>query len=657
MEKNKDKNNEHSDYLPMLIDLISDPVVVVDNTGTIVAANRTSEEFSGYLKDQLIGKTFAKLSFVGKEYKSLLTENVKNRLNGSAVAAYEIRITAKNGEVRSLEIKGNRIKNQGQLLDLVIFRDVTERSMHQKKIQQDLVESEEKFHGIINSVKDAIILVGEGAKVTYWNPAASKTFGYFGSDAIGKCVHDLVVPKSICKEAKERIDSSVKSFDETGTGYFAVGNVELVGRRKDGSQFPVELSLSPLKLGGKWSAVGQVKDITQRKKTEQKLKEAEQRFHALFNQAPLGVLVIDPNTTQILEFNDQAHLQLAYSREEFGELTLQNIEVKESMEEIKRHMAEIVKKGNSEFETLHRTKNGETRIVLVTARTIELADKTVLNCIFHDITEIRRVQGELSKYSQKLEDVVRQRTEQLKATQEKLVKAERLAAIGELAGMIGHDLRNPLTGIKNAAYFLRKKGNAISESQAKEMLETIDTCVNYSNKIVTDLLDYSREINLEISECSLKNLIIDSIALVNVPEKVEIVNHVKDETIVKVDQDKIKRVFINLIKNGIEAMPNVGKLTIDSKEANGNLEISFVDTGVGIPDETLRKLFTPLFTTKAQGMGFGLAICKRLIEAHGGAIMVKTSNGVGTTFIVALPIESKIELGGEKVWIEIPKSS
>ena len=95
------------------------------------------------------------------------------------------------------------------------------------------------------------------------------------------------------------------------------------------------------------------------------------------------------------------------------------------------------------------------------------------------------------------------------------------------------------------------------------MLETIDTCVNYSNKIVSDLLDYSREIHLELQECSLRNLVTESLAMVNVPEKVEIVNHVTDKTLIKVDQDKIKRVFINLIKNGIEAMPNVGKLTID----------------------------------------------------------------------------------------------
>ena len=1155
MPEIKEKNKEHSDALPQLIDLIPDPVVVIDSTGIIVAANSVLGKFLGFTKEQLIGKSFDELSFAGTEHKKVLAENAKNRMKGSNIAPYEISINDKNGNVRCLEIKGNRIRNEGQLLDLVIFHDVTKRSQNQKQLQTDLLNSEEKFHGIANSVRDPIILVNEQAKITYWNPAAEKTFGYSSSEVIDKQIHELIVPNTMCKEGKERIETSVKIFSETGTGYFTVGKVELIAKRKDGGEFPVELSISPIKLHNKWNAVGVVKDTTDRKKAEQKLRESDQRYHTLFNEAPSGVLVVDPETGAFVEFNDTAHSQLSYSREEFSKLTVHDIEAKESSDEIRVHLAEMVKNGGEEFETLHRTKDGDIKNILVTTRTIELTEKTQLYAIFHDITETRKVQNalvqsdaqyrqlvelahsgiwvvdkdftttfvnprmlemlgytenemlgknlldfiepgmvkrirtimkeynekvikgqyeyafsrkdgtristslnrnstltddqgspigalalvtdithrkcledelraseerfraistsamdaiilvnekdeviywnpaaektfgyseieatgrklselvipskghqnhaallnelkhnsfskkhleftalrkdrkeipidlsvttvelnnqkcllsvvrdiseqkqmetsikqerdmleditenigaglgivdrdyrilwannflkkkfgditykkcyltyntlnkicpdcgpkkifegaqfdsreylnkelqakglpywfeliatpikdkdgqviaaleltvditekkeleekileernkleaitenisaslmliskdykiawmnkfgkqlhgdivnqtcystihkkdtvcsncgvakilsgkpidihqaiinknnksivleitdtpmkdkdgnlvgvlelgmditeikklqsELSKYSQRLEDLVKQRTEQLKTAQAKLVKSERLAAIGELAGMVGHDLRNPLTGIKNAAYFLRKKGKAIPESQANEMLETIDTCVNYSNKIVNDLLDYSREMNLELKECSLKNLILESLAMVNVPEKVEIVNYIVDETPVKVDQDKIKRVFINLIKNGIEAMPNVGKLTIDSKEANGHLEISFADTGVGIPDEILPKLFTPLFTTKAQGMGFGLAICKRITEAHGGTITVKTTTGVGTTFIVTLPIEFKIEVGGEKIWIETPKFS
>jgi len=252
---------------------------------------------------------------------------------------------------------------------------------------------------------------------------------------------------------------------------------------------------------------------------------------------------------------------------------------------------------------------------------------------------------------------VEKRTELLKQTQAKLVKTERLAAIGELAGMVGHDLRNPLTGIKNSAYYLKKKGSQISEVQAKEMLETIDKCVDYSNKIVNDLLDYSKEIRLDLQECSLRQLLAEALAMVNMPHKIKVLNNVPDELHLRADSDKIKRVFINLTKNAVDSMPRGGNITIDCKKVNGSLEISFADMGTGISDDVMPRLFSPLFTTKAQGMGFGLAICKRVIEAHGGKITVKTAKGKGATFTVTLTIEPKSEIGGEKIWINMPKSS
>ncbi len=191
----------------------------------------------------------------------------------------------------------------------------------------------------------------------------------------------------------------------------------------------------------------------------------------------------------------------------------------------------------------------------------------------------------------------------------------------------------------------------------KKCLKQSTNAVDYSNKIINDLLDYSREIHLELKEESSKILLFESLAMVQVPEKVKIVNRLRQKPRLKVDSDKMKRVFTNLIKNAIDAMPNGGKLTIASKQVNDVLELSFSDTGVGINEEVLPKLFTPLCTTKAQGMGFGLAICKRIVEAHMGTITVKTAMGKGTTFKVTLPIEPKTEIGGEKIWIDMPKSS
>ena len=1028
LEKRKSRGTEQT---VALIDLIPDSVVIVDAEGTIAAANKVVGQFTGYKPEELIGENFFEGNFFEKKATSILKKNMKKRLEGSPIPTYEIKIKDAKGNLKFLEIQGNKIEYEGNICDLVIFHDVTERSNHQKRLQQELRKSEEKFCGIANSIRDAIILVDEEARVTYWNPAAEKTFGYTSDEAAGKYVHDLVTPETTGEEGNELIDSSVKVFGQTGIGYFTVGNVDVIGRRKNGSEFPAELSISPIRIGEKWQAVGVVKDISHRKKEEQKLREAEQRYHALFNQAPLGILIIDPETTAFVEFNDVAPLQLGYTREEFGKLCIRDVTAGRAEADIGARLQEILRNGGGQFETSHRTKSGEIRNVLISALPLQLSGKTFLHAVFHDITEMQKVQNDLAEsearyrqlvelaqegiwvidnnldttfanprmaqmlgcsqdemvgknlvefldadwvekitgilrkfdkpgikgqfeyaflrkdrthistglavstitddhgqvtgklalvadmterknwetqlraseerfraistsamdaiilvdavdtiiywnpaaerafgwherealgrklsdlvipphgrlrhqeilremtqetsferhfefkavkknravfpievsvaslrlndkncmlaiardisdrktmedalkqerdmlenmaasmdagltliskdyrvlwanqllkqangndienkhcytiydqsnricpdcgvrkvfeegvavdrhdyklkiqgsiewvelivtpvrdkegnvvaalelavniterkrlqnklaeYSQRLEELVQQRTDQLKKTQAELVKSERLAAIGELAGMVGHDLRNPLSGIKNSAYFLKKKGAAIDPAQGKEMIEIIEKCVDYSNKIVNDLLDYSRDIHLELQECSPRQMMLESLAMIQVPEKVQIVNNLLHRQVLKADPDKIKRVFVNLIKNALEAMPNGGKLTIDGK-VKGNFEVSFRDTGTGISGEVLPKLFSPLFTTKAKGMGFGLAICKRIVEAHGGTIAVKTAKDQGTTFTVVLPIEPKLDVGGERIWVNMPESS
>ena len=580
---------------------------------------------------------------------------------------------------------------------------------------------------------------------------------------MGKDIHSLVIPISTCSEAKNRIKSSVEVFAETGKGYFTVGYVQLTARRKDGREFPAELSISPTNLGGKWHAVGVVKEISQRKKAEQLLREAEQRYHALFSQAPIGVLLIDPNDGAFVEFNDFAPRQLGYSRDEFEKLNLVDIENTESQVELLRHLSDLLEQGGGDFESEYLAKDGEIKSVIITARVIQLAGKTFLHWIFHDISEIRSVEKALKKseaqyrqlielaqegvwvvgsdfmtsfvnprmasmlgyaqsemlgkslfefinpndvfsakdflgeykggvygnfeysfirkdgtpiytsiaasrvtddlgndigtlalvgditfrkemetkleeYSKNLEQLVDQKTRQLKDTQSQLIKSERLAAIGELAGMVGHDLRNPLSGIKNATYYLQKK-NLCPSDRSIEMLQIIDKCVNHSNKIINDLLDYSREPSLDREKRSLNELLDESISMVSVPKGVEISLPPDAFVELSVDPEKIKRVFINLLKNAIDAMPNGGKISVDCRKVEDYLEIAFSDTGVGVPDEVMPKLFLPLFTTKPQGMGFGLAICKRIVDAHGGKITIETAKERGTTFRVLLPMK------------------
>ena len=379
-----------------------DAIFIADaQTGIILDCNNAAALLVGWNKSDLIGQHHSLLHTQPLRETSF-TKEFKEKEQDHLTKPIETQMITKTGEIKYISFRICFFEFQGKTLMQGTFRDVTER----KLMQQSLQENEAKFRGIANSVKDALILVDEKAKVTFWNPAAEKIFGYRSEETIGKSIHELVVPNSLCKEAKKRISSSVKVFTETGTGYFTFGNVELIGQHKGGTEFPVELSISPINLCGKWNAVGVVKDITDRKKAEQKLREAEQRYHALFNEAPLGVLVIDPETGAFVEFNDTAHQQLGYSREEFEQLTVNDVEAKESTDEMRLHIAEMTKQGGGEFETLHRTKDGSIRNVLVNTRPFELADKTFLHSIFHDITEMGEVQSALMKSESRYRQLV-----------------------------------------------------------------------------------------------------------------------------------------------------------------------------------------------------------------------------------------------------------
>jgi PAS domain S-box-containing protein len=251
------------------------------------------------------------------------------------------------------------------------------------------------------------------------------------------------------------------------------------------------------------------------------------------------------------------------------------------------------------------------------------------------------------EYMGHLEEKVEERTKQLKEAQEQLIKSERLAAIGQVAAMVGHDLRNPLTGIKGAAYYLRNKLGPKMDEKSKEMLELVEKDVECANKIIADLMEYSREIRLDLTETTPKSVIKETLALVEVPDNVQLIDLTLDKPEAKVDVEKMERVFANLIKNAIDAMPVGGKLEITSKESNVNIEIAFADTGIGMTKEIMEKIWTPFFTTKAKGMGLGLAICKRIVEAHGGSISVESTVDGGTTFTVIIPVKPKIQKESE----------
>ena len=265
--------------------------------------------------------------------------------------------------------------------------------------------------------------------------------------------------------------------------------------------------------------------------------------------------------------------------------------------------------------------------------------------LLYDITERKRMEEELGRHTEHLEELVEERTRELKLSQERLLQAERLAAIGKTAGMVGHDLRNPLQAMTSILYLAKqtlKSPKAAEKQEAAKLLETLDEEIAYMGKIVEDLQDYARPLTPDLAETSLPDLIRDTFSTMKVPDNVKVSIQVeKDIGKVMVDAGLMRRVLTNLTTNSIQAMPKGGKLTIRADKTRDATVIAVEDTGVGMPEEDLGKLFEPFFTTKAKGQGFGLPVCKRLVEAHGGTITVQSKPGEGSTFTIQIPLNRK----------------
>ncbi|HXZ98222.1 MAG TPA: PAS domain S-box protein [Candidatus Acidoferrum sp.] len=224
-----------------------------------------------------------------------------------------------------------------------------------------------------------------------------------------------------------------------------------------------------------------------------------------------------------------------------------------------------------------------------------------------------------------------------KKMEERLLRSQRLAAIGETAMMVAHDLRNPLQGIAGATYLLQQ--DSLSARETTELLQLVQDNIEYSDAIVRDLLDYSTEIHLTLAETTPSSITRQAIQTIKIPEKIAVQDSSEDHVKLRADLDRMRRVFVNVIENAIDAMPQGGTLMVSSKQLDGSVEIAVSDTGSGMPEKVLQNLWRPLQTTKAKGLGLGLAICKRIVDAHGGTISVSSRTGEGTTVTVRLPIK------------------
>jgi signal transduction histidine kinase len=247
-----------------------------------------------------------------------------------------------------------------------------------------------------------------------------------------------------------------------------------------------------------------------------------------------------------------------------------------------------------------------------------------------------------------LKSIVKERAKELEEAQERLMRMERLAMLSQMASKVGHELRNPLAAIKNVAYFL----NMVLEDpdpKVKEMLGILEEKVDTCERIISSLLDFGRTKPPAWRKADINDIVQETLSRVPIPENVEVVSQLDEALpIIQADPSQLGQAFRNIILNAIQAMPEGGQLVVttslnsDSGEPLGPrwAAVSFKDTGVGIPEEHLGRIFEPLFTTKTKGIGLGLAVTRTLLEGHEGTIEVESQVGKGTTFRVRLPISA-----------------
>jgi signal transduction histidine kinase len=222
--------------------------------------------------------------------------------------------------------------------------------------------------------------------------------------------------------------------------------------------------------------------------------------------------------------------------------------------------------------------------------------------------------------------------------------------LGQLAGGVGHELRNPLGVISNAVYYLKMVLSDADET-TREYLEIISSEVHNAEKIVSDLLDFSRTRPPERKEIAISDLVAQTLEKCLPPEGMQVITEMaSDLPAVFVDSRQIRQVLVNLVTNAYQAMPDSGCVTITAELIEGvsirnpksEIRIQVSDTGCGIPPKNLEKLFEPLFTTKARGIGLGLAVSKNLVEANGGTIEVESQESKSSTFTVILPTKEAV---------------
>ena len=497
----------------------------------------------------------------------------------------------------------------------VTFKDITER----KKAEEALVEGECRYRGLYNAVADGIIVVDCNGAISEVNEFACKILGYSREEIKNSLIkpiwhainedgspfpmenHPAMVTLKTGKSVRDVVMGVY--LPNTGEYKWLVFNSEPMFNSQKGIE----------------SAVITFVDITERKKSERALEGSQKKYRDLTETTNDFVWEMDAQGRYTYCSPQMEKLWGYKPAEMLGKSPFDVMPPDE-----KERVLELFKEEENSpkpFSGLQMTSyDSQGRLIFIEINGVPFFD----------------IDGKFLGFRGISRDITERKT-----LEKQLQDNERMAAIGQTAGMIGHDIRNPLQAIISELYLAKEDIAQAPEGKHKqESLESVsfvEEQVNYVSKIVSDLQDFARPLNPEYQIVNLSDLLVSVFDAIVFPDKIKLKVDARDNVKLKTDATFIRRAITNLVNNAIQAMPDGGELGLSAQKKEEYVAICVSDTGQGIPEHVKANLFKPLTTTKAKGQGLGLAVVKRLVEALNGKVSFESEEGKGTKFIIELP--------------------
>jgi PAS domain S-box-containing protein len=636
-----------------LFEAARDGILILNaETGVIMDVNPFLTEILGFSREELQEKKIWDLGF----FKDIVAnqDNFLELQQKEYIRYEDLPLETSQGKPINVEFVSNVYQVNHHKVIQCNIRDITER----KQADEALRKSEAEYRNLFQNAQVGMYRSRlDGSALLAVNHKLAEIFGYSieemlaepatirwanpaERDAMVQQLHeqgillDYEVP-IVTKSGERKIClASIKLYPQ---GAYLEGSVIDITERKRAAEeirkLNLELEQRVIERTAQLlTANTQLKsELAQRKRAEEALRESEDQSRRLSEAAFEAIIIHDGGI--LLSTNNQYCEMFGYEPQELlGKQVMPLTIAPDSIETVRR---EIAAGGKGPYEAIGQKKDGTRFPMEIRVRMTEYKGRAARVAAIMDITERKRTM-----------EALLQRTAQLEAAQEQLVRQERLATLGQLAGSVGHELRNPLGVISNAVYFLKSAQPNASE-KVREYLDIIEKETHASDKIITDLLDFTRIKSLDRRLVSVSDLLRQTLERYPIPPSVKTIFKLPaDLPQVYADPQHIIQVLINLVSNACQAMGstnlqtgalNLGTLTISAAAFGDMIKMAVQDTGVGISPENITKIFEPLFTTKTKGIGLGLSVSQKLAEVNGGHIEVKSEPGKGSIFTVYLP--------------------